>query len=165
MLLWHQRPPEVANLFNPAFCALALHNAVAGFEKKAGQGMDYGLAFLVLPVVLHRPTREALPARITSKLHAWIQAHEQVRVGLVRRVTAMVPTTREGLLFAMQRQILNVNADGLLVTSLIQQMGSFEPPGPSDTPECLERADFLGKWFGASGSTSSILAAWGVQFA
>jgi Family of unknown function (DUF6521) len=165
MLPWHQRPPEVANLFNPAFCALALHNAIAGFEEKVSQGMAYELAFLLLPLVLHRATREALPTRTSSKLHVWIQAHEQVRVGLVKRVAAMVPTTKEGLLFAMQRQILQVNDDGLLVTSIVQQKSSFEPPGPSDTQECLERAAFLGRWFGVSGNSSSVLAAWGVQFA
>lgn len=164
MLPWSQRPFEVANLFNPAFCGLALHNAVAGFEEKTGRGMDYGLAFLVLPLVLHRTTREVLPARTTSKLHPWIQAHEQVRVGLVQRITTMVPNTKEGLLFAMQHQALALSAEGLLVAST-QQIGHFEPPGPSDTPECLERATFLGKWFGVSGSASAILTSWGVQLA
>lgn len=163
MLPWHQRPFEVANLFNPAFCALVLHNAVAGFEEKAGRGMDYGLAFLVLPLVLHRITREALPTRTTTKLHAWTQSHEQLRVGLVQRISTMVPTTKEGILFAMQHQALELNADGLLITP--SQLSRFEPPGPSDTPECLERATFLGKWFGVSGSANAILTAWGVQLA
>ena len=164
MLPWHQRPFEVANLFNPAFCALVLHNAVAGFQEKAGRGMDYGLAFLMLPLALHRATREALPARTTAKLHAWIISHEQVRVGLVQRISTMVPTTKEGLIFAMQHQALELNADGLLIAHT-SQLGRFEPPSPSDTPECLERATFLGKWFGVSGNASAILTAWGVQLA
>lgn len=164
MLPWHQRPIEVANLFNPAFCALVLHNAVAGFEEKTGRGMDYGLAFLVLPLVLHRATREALPQRTTAKLHVWIQAHEEVQVGLVKRITALVPTTKESMLFAMQHQALELSADGLLVAPLLQ-LSSLNPPGSSDTPECLERATFLGKWFGISGNAGAILAAWGVQLA
>jgi hypothetical protein len=118
----------------------------------------------VLPLVLHRATREALPARTTAKLHAWITSHEQVRVGLVQRTSTMVPTTKEGLVFAMQHRVLELNANGLLVAHT-SRLSRFEPPSPSDTPHCLERASFLGKWFGVSGNASAILTAWGIQLA
>lgn len=124
--------------------------------------MDYGLAFLVLPVVLHRATREALPLRTNSKFHIWIQAHEEVQVGLAKRMAAMVPTIKESLLFAIQHQALELNPEGMLVAPSLQ-FAPIEPPGPSDILECLERATFLGKWFGALGNASTILTAWGVQ--
>lgn len=162
MLPWQQRPPELANLFNPAFCALVLHHAVAGFEEKAGKGMDFGLTFLVLPLVLQRATREALPKSTTAKFHAWIQDHEEVRVGLVKRMTTMVPLAKESMLFAMQHQALALGDNGLLLALPIKLTG-FTPPSPSDTLECLKRATFLGRWFGINGNAGAILAAWGIQ--
>jgi hypothetical protein len=115
MLAWNQRPIEVANLFNPAFCALLLRQAVAGYQKISGHGMDYAMAFVVLPVVLHKATREALPYASTTKLHMWMQKHHEVRIGFTERMQNMVQITKEALLFALQRNALALDETGVLV--------------------------------------------------
>ncbi|WP_414577239.1 three component ABC system middle component [Anabaena sp. CCY 9402-a] len=60
MQSWEQRPLEYANLLNPAFCSIILHNAIKGYQNEKKQGMPYPLLFLLLPLVLHNSTRNAL---------------------------------------------------------------------------------------------------------
>ena len=113
MLPWSQRPVE-ANLFNPAYCALLLRHAVEGHHKTALRGLDYAAAFMVLPVVLHKATRELLPGTISTKLHFWAQRHHEVRIGFAKRMQDMVPVTKEALLFGMQHEVLKLNEKGAL---------------------------------------------------
>ena len=72
---WHERPTEIANLFNPAFCALIVRDGSQGFAEHNPTGMPYPLAFVLLPIVLHRGTRNILPKTIATKLHPWIEQH------------------------------------------------------------------------------------------
>lgn len=67
---WSQRPPEEQRLLNPSFCALILwHSAKAhGEATKAKTGIAFEECFLVLPMVLHRETRESLPTKTTTSL-------------------------------------------------------------------------------------------------
>ena len=67
---WGQRPQDVANLLNPAFDGLLLYRAVAGYEQENEGGMPFELAFMVLPFVLHQPTRKRLPAIALAALQA-----------------------------------------------------------------------------------------------
>jgi len=74
---WSKRVVEEANLFNPAFCAVLLARASEEFTKKTQQPLPFALAFLVLPVVLHRGTRAALPGSTVTSLLPWVQEHRE----------------------------------------------------------------------------------------
>ena len=54
MKRWDQRPFEVKNLFNPAFCGLVLFRALQGYEEENPDGMPFSLALLVLPLCLQK---------------------------------------------------------------------------------------------------------------
>ena len=82
---WAERPTELAYLFNPAYCGLLLREAIDGYNAEKPEGMFFPLAFLVLPVVLHRHTRELLPRGITTALQPWLQEHPQVHVTMVEQ--------------------------------------------------------------------------------
>ena len=112
MKRWSERPPEVAHLFNPAFCALLLREAVRGFDEVSPSGMPHPLVFLLLPIVLHKATRESLPGLITTKMHPWLQEHQEARIGFCERCAAILPHTREAILFAMNAQIVTLSQDG-----------------------------------------------------
>lgn len=161
MTPWDDRPPEVANLFNPAFCALLLRHAVKDYARERGEGMPLGLAALVLPVVLHGRTRDALPASTITHLHAWLEDNPEVQVGLAQRVDSMAPYTREATLFALQRRVLSV-ADGLLTAPSVRLQAYTPDPG-SEAESCIRRAGFLGRWFAKNGSPATVLALWGLR--
>jgi hypothetical protein len=163
MLPWSQRPLE-ANLFNPAYCALLLRQAVDGYQKTALRGLDYAAAFLVLPVVLHQATRALLPGTVATKLHFWAQRHHEVRIGFAQRMQELVPITKEALLFGLQHEALRLNEAGALVVGARRLHGYDLAPG-SEVADCLKKALFVGRWFADAGSTGTVLAAWDVKIA
>jgi hypothetical protein len=71
MSAWNDRPTEIANLLNPAFCALLLAQAVRGYQEETKVGLPYALAFLVLPLVLHKPTMTRSAAELQLEFSHW----------------------------------------------------------------------------------------------
>ena len=57
MKRWDERPIEIRNLFNPAFCGLLLFRALCGFEEEDNSGMPFSLTLLILPLSLQKDSR------------------------------------------------------------------------------------------------------------
>jgi hypothetical protein len=161
---WSNRVIEEANLFNPAFCSVLLAQMSDDFAKKAHRTMPFPLAFLSLPIVLHRATRQALPGSTVTSLHSWIQDHREQLVDFATRVQRLRDVTREAILFAAQREFLAVEADGGLSPGPKRKTATERRTGlfTVEARECVDRAGFLGRWFAAAGTTPTIFAAWGV---
>ena len=75
MSSWRGRPQEEVSLLNPAFTSTGLWSAARGYLKTDGSGrsdaLPFTLAFLVLPLVLHRQTRESLPTSTRTSVAVW----------------------------------------------------------------------------------------------
>jgi hypothetical protein len=160
---WAERPTELAYLFNPAYCGWLLREAVDGYAAEKPEGMPLPLAFLVLPVVLHRPTRECLPRAVTTVLQAWLQEHPEARVNIAERTGELAPFAREALLLLATRGHLVFAEDGSLTTAgkLRQGKGALIDRS-GDLKESLLKAKFVGRWFALAGTSSSVFQAWGV---
>jgi hypothetical protein len=124
--------------------------------------MDYSMAFVVLPVVLHKATREMLPSIITTKMHVWAQRHHEVRIGFASRMQNMVPVTKEAVLFGVQHEALRFNEEGALVVGA-GPLADYGIEPESEAAKCLKKAAFVGRWFADAGTTATFLAAWGVK--
>lgn len=159
MIAWEERSVEVANLLNPAFCSLLIRDAVASYTKTSGAGIDFPLAFLILPLVLHKDTREALPRTTASKFHIWFQEHQALRIGFLERAKSLAPFTREAIMFAMQRGALAIDDQGLLIAPKYRFKSGTETV---EMQSCRDKATFLGKWLSAAGSASYVLSTWGI---
>lgn len=162
MLPWDQRPVEVAHLFNPAYCSLVLYNAVSNYQASARRGMDYAMALVVLPVLLHKATRELLPLNTATKMHVWMQRHHEARIGFTERMQNMVPISKEAILFALHHEVLKLNTEGALEVGA-RQFAELPFPKLSEAAMCVKKAGFIGRWFAEAGSTGTFLAAWGVK--
>ena len=68
---WTKRPREEANLLNPAFLGLLIERAAHGYHEISGDGLQWPLPYLVLPAVLHKQTREALPKDRRTSMVEW----------------------------------------------------------------------------------------------
>jgi hypothetical protein len=161
MIPWQFRPTEVANLLNPPFCGILLREFVIAYEDERRQGVPYELVFLVLPIVLHKSTREALPRTLRTQMHVWLQQNPNVRVQFAYRTKELTPFTKEALIFLMQRQFLTLNSQGLLATG----SGKYKLTIGTRTGEiydCIKKAKFVGKWFAQAGSSSTIYTMWGI---
>jgi hypothetical protein len=124
--------------------------------------MDFSLAFLVLPVVLHKATRDLVPDTIATKLHVWVQRHHEVRIGFAQHMQDVVPITKEALLFGMQHDAFLLDEQGALGVGK-QKLEPFETTPDSEVEACLKKAYFVGRWFADAGSTASVIAAWDVK--
>ena len=82
MKRWDQRPFEIRNLFNPAFCGLVLFRALHGYEEEDARGMPFSLSLLVLPLCLHKDSREVIASQ--AELQATPPAPGDVAVQLRR---------------------------------------------------------------------------------
>ncbi len=161
---WSKRAVEEANLFNPAFCATLLAKAAEEYAKKAGKKFPFALAFLVLPVVLHQGTREAMPGSTITSLLPWIQKNREQLVDFAVRVQRLREITREAILFAVQHETLSLTERGDITVGRKRQSATEKRTGlfTSEVRQCVDRAGFVGRWFAAAGNTATIYAAWGV---
>lgn len=128
------------------------------------EGMPYPLAFMLLPIVLHKATREALPQNIRTSLAAWIQEHTSVRVLFAERVISLKPHTREAILFGLLHDWLAFRANGRLRTTMTgQDVNRFLRRLDGEARECVMHARFIGRWFASAGSPQTVLALWGIR--
>jgi hypothetical protein len=163
--LWEKRPQEEANLFNPAFCAVVLGEFVKEFQKTKGSSCPYAVLFCALPLSLHGKTRRTLPSTTLTSLYSWRERNPEALVGFAERARSLRPVTQEALRFAVDRAALAFTNDGSLVlgTNPLKVGKNFEDTITEDARECLASARMLGRWLAKAGSTSTIMAAWGVK--
>ena len=70
-LAWAERPPEEASNLNHAFCGELICRAVAEYSRIRQAPLNFALAFTILPIVLHKRTRDELPGNASAALYGW----------------------------------------------------------------------------------------------
>lgn len=157
---WNERPVEIRNLFNPAFCGLVLSRALTAYQEIDGKGMPFSLTLLVLPLCLHRQTRDVVRAKKKSYFLKIIAEHPELQVGLAKRCADILPFTFEGFGLLMQSGVLAVESSGSLrIGPGIRKTIS----GTAESIECQRAAAFLGKEFARIGDRSTVYATLGVR--
>ena len=159
---WSERPIELANLLNPAFCSIILCEAINSYQESSNTYMPYSLSFLILPIILHKPTRDLLPNTVASKFHTWVHRYESVRIGFETRAKNMVPYTKEGIIFSTSAGFLSFSDDAQLKVNQ-NPLGSVEWPLSADADICRKKARFLGRWFTRAGNFTTVYAFLGVK--
>ena len=164
MKQWVERTREEAHLLNPAFCCVTITAACDGYNKSNDQSLPFALAFVVLPTILHKHTRESLPHTSRTSMPAWLQEHAEVRLGFYERVMALKPHTREAIRYGLASDWIAISDLGgircMVSDTLINRVVQFLS---GDARDCVSRARFLGKWLGASASTETIMTLWGIR--
>lgn len=163
--IWERRPPEEANLFNPAFLASLLHEFTKEYAKQTGTDAPLTFCGPSLSAVLHRPTRSRLPYSTVTSLYEWLQENEDVLVGFARRVQGIGPYYKEALLFGLQNDTLALAAGHSIKIGVRKGHfpASFLQDTTPETKDIIERNRFFARWFGKSGSEATIIAAWGLR--
>lgn len=165
MIPWAHRSAEERNLLNPCFCGVLLWHAARGYRQESVHALSLEESFLVLPIVLHRSTRDSLPRNINTSLAVWMQENPLVRIRLADRARALAPYTREALLFSGLREVLRfsgsaVDADESRQTEINAML---RDASSEEVSACVKRAMFIGRWFARAGGPSTVLALWGVK--
>lgn len=165
MIPWAQRSIEVQSLLNPGFCSVLLWKAAQSYHSvESHPVLPFELAFLVLPMTLHRETRETMPRTVRTSLAVWVTQEPILRATIADRAKTMVPITREALLFASMHGMMTLSNGLLLPQSawnqkVVQSIGTCT----DEVKECVKRAEFLGRWFANTGSPETVMATIGVR--
>lgn len=166
MKSWEKRPPEIANLLNPAFFTVILKNAVEGYQLKENQGMPFPLIFVILPLILYPNIRVILPNTPTKNFYLWLKEHPEIHINFANRAKSLVPYTKESIAFGLKQQIFQVNDDGniLLVPKkrLLRKPDKIWLQDP-ETYQCYLKANFVGKWLTTINDVSNIFVALGIR--
>jgi hypothetical protein len=151
---WNLRPPDVARLFNPAFCGRLLAHAVVEHRPEP---VPFALVPLILPLVLHRKTRESLPTSVRSPFITWVEENAEVRIGLADRVARALPVTRESLLFMTSRGWLSFERGA--VSAPQPRPPHTRPRDTDEIKDCILKARLIGRWLAHAGRPATIYAA------
>jgi hypothetical protein len=161
MIEWAKRPVEEANLINPAYCSLLIATVAQGYESEEKE-LPFSVSFLILPMVLHPFTRNRLPRTTKTSIPVWLKNNPDILLGFSKRVKAMVPYTKEALLFGLKHNLI-IHGRGHQILSNGEISLSYDSPRSEDVKECLKIAGFIGRWFAKGGSENLLYALFGIK--
>ncbi|REE25931.1 hypothetical protein DFQ09_102523 [Winogradskyella pacifica] len=142
---WGDRTAILANLLNPAFCGEILRRFIKAYNDKSEKQTTFLLCFIVLPIVLHKETREQLPNTTSNHLLTWIDSKDALFIDFPNRVKDMKPYTKEALMFLLNQKAIIFNDKALIETTKFKKK-KFKGEGIEEAEEILRKAEFLGKW-------------------
>jgi hypothetical protein len=157
---WNQRPSDVANLFNPAFCAAIVNRVAAGYSKASPAGLPFSLAFIALPVLLHPPSADELPTTSRTNFHGWLLENPQALIGFAERAQSMAPFVREGITYGLVNNILQLNDLRLLPCSQ-RQLKLWEKEAYN--LRYSHDSQLLGKLLGQLNDLTTVFAFFGIR--
>ena len=161
MKRWNERPFEVRNLFNPAFCGLVLFRAMLGYEEENPDGIPFSLSLLVLPLCLHKDSREAIASSSRNYLLKVVEKNPQLLVGFAKRASDLLPYALEALGLLMERGCFAVSDDGRLKTLPAKVRKSVA--GTHETISCQRVARVVGKEFARIGDRVTVYTTFGIR--
>ena len=162
-LAWPERPSEEARHFNPAFCAELICRTVCEYFKSREAGLSLATAFLVLPLTLHKPTRDALPGRANLAFAGWIAERNPLLAELPGRVSRLRPITREALMFGIRHELLTIQDGDLVPGAKPIRINARPALTTDDVNEARSAAGLLGRWFANQGTQLAVLQGMGVS--
>lgn len=161
-LAWAERPAEEARIFNPAFCGELIGRTVCEYHRTRQAALSVATAFLVLPLTLHRTTREALPGRANTAFAGWVAEHGALLPELPERARRLRPVSREALLFSLRYQLLALDGGGLVPGAKPVRLTARLAVTTDEVNAARSAAGLLGRWFAGQGAQTSILQGMGV---
>lgn len=161
MKTWDRRPIEIRNLFNPAFCGLVMARAVTEFEKEDSSGMPYSLSLLVLPLSLHKETRDILGNNKRSYFLKVVENNPQILIGFGKRGADIMPFTQEALGFLANLGCLEISANAKL--KIIRGSVRQAITGTKETKSCQDVAKYIGRHFARISDRATIYSSLGVR--
>jgi hypothetical protein len=110
---WAQQPPAVRATLNPMLVGAVVVWASNAYRGVAGDLLPWPLAFVVPALVLHEPTRRALPKAASKRLLVWQRENEELVAELPARCLALKPFTSAGLRAALRHDLLQAEGSAL----------------------------------------------------
>lgn len=158
---WENRATEIAYLLNPAFCGRIIYHAIKTYQQETKRPMPFPLVYLILPMVLHKKTRERIKS--ITQMQIWIQRNPEMLIGFADRAQSMVPITNEAVEFLMQSGIVTLTNNAELELAQLFKALSITKYTNYEIKECISKSSSVAKWFAKAGTVETIYVSWGVR--
>ena len=158
---WENRPDEVKNLFNPAFCGRVIFGTVAEYQKSAKRDFPFPLVYLILPLILPRQIRSEINSH--TQMANWIQKHQELVFNFGKRASDLIEITNEAVEFMLQTGYIKLTDNGELAKVLMAGVLSKTIYTDPEVAECLTKAEHVGRWFAKAGKVETIYTSLGVR--
>lgn len=155
MIAWSRRPRLVAHFLNPALMAAVVAASAVEYRRIRTEPMPWVFVFLLAPLVLHGPTRRALPRDTRTHLSTWIARNQSQLAGFAERVTGLAPGVREGIRYGVRSGALSVSDRSIVSDWSL-------PRGAGQLSELLLAAALAGRWFAKLDQPATAYALFGV---
>lgn len=152
---WKDRNKIVANLFNPAFCGEILRTVVKEYNKYTNTQFPFAFSFLVLPILLHKETREKMPRSTRTYLFVWVEENDSLFFDFPTRTRSMVKYTKEAISFSMMYNKMFITDEGFIKSS-DEKIKKYSDEDHEEYNEILKKAEMLGKWLSQTSDVKSI---------
>jgi Family of unknown function (DUF6521) len=142
---------------NPAFCAYALAGFTAAFATLNNLGPELAVAYLALPVALSGDLGGAFDkTNKNTGLLEWLERSPQIQIGLSERVNGSLSIVTEAIRFGCFTGVLALDQGARLRLGERKIKKSAVKAITEGTAQSLKRAERIGYWFAAAGSTKTI---------
>lgn len=158
---WNNRSKEVAYLLNPAFCGRMLYNAIKTYNNITHRAFPFPLIYLILPLVLHKRTRELINSR--TQMLIWIQRYPETLIDFPKRARELVLITNEAVELLLNTGLLRLTNDGELeVVKTVKALSKTKYTN-DEIKDCIKKSEHIAKWFAATGKVETIFISLGVR--
>ncbi|WGS60302.1 three component ABC system middle component [Vibrio lentus] len=153
---------EVTELLNPAFCALIYASIVDGYNSKSKLKIPMYMPYVLMPVVLHKESRRAIPGTSRSKLHIWLQNEPQITIGLTDRINNLESYISRGSMILKSNNFMVLDENFRISLKNKRKLQTMIKESEYIS-EYTNRARCLGNICGSFNSESTLLALLGVK--
>lgn len=157
---WNKRPKEIASNFNPAFCGELIYYVLEEYQKINNKGLPFLLLPLVLPVVLHKDTRDTMSSSRTH-MSVWLHQNSEVKINFADRVSNLLEITLETYAFLIYYNVIEIKNGSLFLKNKLIKRKSIELH--EETKDCIDKAKIVGRWFAKNKDVSTIYFMWGIK--
>ncbi len=158
---WNERIHEVAYLLNPAFCGRLLYSTINTYCIKTQHGFPFPLVYLVLPLVLHKETREKINSQ--KRLHVWAQQYPHLLLDFPQRASELIPITNEAIELLLQTGELILTSNAEFDISITGNNLTTNKYADAEIKDCLRKCEHIARWFAGAGKVENTYIALGVR--
>lgn len=154
---WQNRSVITANLLNPAFCGEVLRRSIWAYnENDEDELMPYSLLSIILPIILHKPTRDKMPLRSSTYFHSWVDCNENLFINFGSRVKQLLPYTKESIMFLQKHEAIFLNDEGRVEIGVPFRRKNPRGDNIDEVKQILKKAELIGKWLRLTGNPQTI---------
>lgn len=155
MEVWEKRAPEIAYLYNPAFCGKILHCAIKGYQNKK-TSMPYPLIYFVLPLIFKPQIFEDI-AYTRKSFSSWFQNKPDLLNDFAERIIDFKQIKKEGLLFLAKLGLIKIINGELLIIETSNKISEVE------LKKYFEKSEKIGNFLALCGDAYNVFITMGVN--